>query len=248
MLFLHGGGDSPLSRTETLGRFMDAATSGSTCTLALVVAEESEPQARASFEAYRAIFTALPNAPAVIEPVLVAPARPLRRAHLEQLAPSGVFVCGGSTPLYHEALCLDTEWLVYLRAAGIPYGGTSAGAAIAARRAILGGWQATRGGQARAVLFQGASEGLDAITVREGLGLVPFAIDVHASQLGTLTRMIHAVQLGLVPEGWAIDEDTLLEIGESDIRIHGQGHAYHVWRDEQQAVHLMIQTAEPLAG
>jgi cyanophycinase len=93
------------------------------------------------------------------------------------------------------------------------------------------------------MLFQGASEGLDPITVRDGLGLVPFAIDVHASQMGTLTRLLHAVELGFVTEGWAIDENTLLQIGEGEISIYGQGHAYRVWRDSNQSVCVTIHTA-----
>ncbi len=58
---------------------------------------------------------------------------------------------------------------------------TSAGAAVAARQAIVGGWQAQRGDVVRPMLFRGASEGLDLITVQHGLNLVPFAVDVHAS-------------------------------------------------------------------
>lgn len=37
--------------------------------------------------------------------------------------------------------------------------------------------------------------------MRPGLGLVPFAVDVHASQHGTPTRLMHAIDAGLVQEG-----------------------------------------------
>jgi cyanophycinase len=211
--------------------------------VALVVAEPTEYQAQASFEDYRAIFAALPVAPSDIHPVFVSAEQPLMRAHLERIEPSGVFVCGGSTPLYQQALCRDTAWLDYLYAAKIPYGGTSAGAAIAAHTAIVGGWQATRSGETRAILFQDASEGLDPLTVRGGLGLVPFAVEVHASQMGTLTRLLHAVELGFVSEGWAIDENTLLQIDANTINVYGQGHAYRVWRDDDQSVRVTIHTA-----
>jgi cyanophycinase len=236
MIFLHGGGDDLNARIDTFGRFIQAATVNSACNMALIVAEATEAQARESFDAYSE------------HPVFVSASQPLHRTQLEHIQPSGVFVCGGSTPLYHQSLCLDTIWVEYLRAAKIPYGGTSAGSAIAARRAIVGGWQATRGQETRAMLFQGASEGLDPITVRDGLGLVPFAIDVHASQMGTLTRLLHAVELGFVTEGWAIDENTLLQIGEGEISIYGQGHAYRVWRDSNKSVCVTIHTAACLPG
>lgn len=149
-------------------------------------------------------------------------------------------MCGGVTPLYHQSLCLDTAWVNYLAEAKIPYGGTSAGAAIAAQKAILGGWLVTRNAETRPMLFRGASEDLDPITVQEGLGLVPFAIDAHASQMGTLTRLIHAVELGLVTEGWAIDENTVLQVKRNEISIFGQGHAYRVWRDAHQSVCITV--------
>jgi cyanophycinase len=245
MLFLHGGGDDPHARSTTFGRFVQATIVDGLCRVALVAAEATEAQARASAEEYGAIFAALPLAPADIYPVLVWAEQPLTRAQLERIRPTGVFVCGGNTPLYQQALCEDTAWLQYLHAANIPYGGTSAGAAIAARTAIVGGWQATRSGETRAILFRGASEGLDPLTVRDGLGLAPFAVEVHASQMGTLTRLIHAVELGLVAHGWAIDEDTLLQIDDSgDINIYGQGHAYSIWRDGEGPVRVTIHTAQ----
>jgi len=246
MLFLHGGGDAPQARRDTFGRFVEAATIDESCRVALVVAENTEAQARASFEEYRAIFAALPLAPSDIHPVLISAEQPLARAHLERIQPTGVFVCGGNTPLYQQALCRDTAWLAYLQMAKIPYGGTSTGAAIAARTAIVGGWQATRAGTTRAILFQGASEGLDPLTVRDGLGLVPFAVEIHASQMGTLTRLLHAVELGFVPEGWAIDENTLLQIDAATINIYGQGHAYRVWRSQDQSVRVTVHTAGQL--
>jgi len=143
MLFLHGGGDAPQARRDTFGRFVEAATIDESCRVALVVAENTEAQARASFEEYRAIFAALPLAPSDIHPVLISAEQPLARAHLERIQPTGVFVCGGNTPLYQQALCRDTAWLAHLQMAKIPYGGTSTGAAIAARTAIVGGWQAS---------------------------------------------------------------------------------------------------------
>ena len=81
----------------------------------------------------------------------------------------------------------------------MPYLGFSAGAAIAAERALVGGWRI--GGVA--VSPEEASEGLDELTVAPGIGLVDVAIDVHVAQWGTLSRLVAAVEAGLVEGGLA---------------------------------------------
>lgn len=240
-VFLHGGGDHPDWRASALGPFVRAAQGHSAGPLALVVAEATDAEARESFQAYGAMFESFAIS---LVPVLVSPDWPLLRAALEAVQPSGVFVCGGATPLYHQCLCTDSEWLGYLRATEIPYGGTSAGAAIAASLAILGGWRAQRGNVVRPILFQGAGEGLDLLTMQPGLGLVPFAVEVHASQMGTLTRLIHAVELGFVNEGWAIDENTLLQVTGDKLQVSGSGYVYHVRRAEGHALTVTIHTAD----
>ena len=130
----------------------------------------------------------------------------------------GVYVGGGSTPGYQEAL---DGWSA---PPDLPYAGFSAGAAVAATRAIVGGWRL--GG--RDVCAEDAGEDLDELAVRDGLGLVPFAVDVHATQWGTLTRLLHAVGAGLVDEGWAIDEGTVLVVDDGAVWAHGLGSAYRV--------------------
>ena len=57
---------------------------------------------------------------------------------------------------------------------------------------------------------------------------MPFAVDVHATQWGTLTRLVHAVGAGLVDEGWAIDEGTVLVVDDGAVRAEGLGSAYRV--------------------
>ena len=90
---------------------------------------------------------------------------------------------------------------------------------MAAARAIVGGWRL--GG--REVCAAEAGEDLDELAVRDGLGLVPFAVDVHATQWGTLTRLVHAVGAGLVDEGWAIDEGTVLVVDDGVRARRGPG-------------------------
>jgi cyanophycinase len=152
---------------------------------------------------------------ATVRPLVVSGARPLAAADLEGVA--GVYVAGGWTPGYGES-CTGVDITV-------PFAGFSAGAAIAARVAIVGGWRI--GG--RQVCQEEAGEGLDEVVLRVGLGLVPFAVDVHATQWGTVTRLANAVAERLVDEGVAIDEHTCVEVHAGEIAaVHGNGVAYHV--------------------
>ncbi len=242
MIFLHGGGDHPESREVTFGRFVSAATAVSGCRLAMIVVGETKAQANESYEAYRNIFTQLASPPDEMFPVLLFDGQGIGK-QLDDIDCTAVFVCGGMTPLYGQMLCQDLSWLEYVQANKLPYGGTSAGAAIASEQALLGGWLAERGGTTRDVIFRGASEGLDPITVKSGLGLVRFTIDVHASQMGTLTRLIHAVEMGLTTDGWAIDENTAVFLTDNKLEINGRGQAYHVWSAEDGQVCLTIHTA-----
>jgi uracil-DNA glycosylase len=50
--------------------------------------------------------------------------------------------------------------------------------------------------------------------VVEGIALVDIAVDVHAAQWGTLSRLVAATEAGLVDGGVAIDERTALIVGQ----------------------------------
>ncbi|NYI45365.1 cyanophycinase [Nocardioides aromaticivorans] len=154
---------------------------------------------------------------ASVRDVVLSPGRPLQAADLDGVA--GVFVAGGLTPLYAELVVPQRELL-----AGLPYAGFSAGAAIAAERAIVGGWRL--GG--RPVCGEDAGEDLDEVTVVPGLGRVPFAVDVHAAQWGTLPRAVAAVAAGLVPEARAVDEHTAVVVSDGAVAVHGAGQALAV--------------------
>ena len=154
----------------------------------------------------------------------------------------GLVVGGGLTPAYASALSPATALIRELVAAGVPYLGFSAGAAVAADRAIVGGW------------LQGAvpicspdnGEDLEQLTVVDGLGLVPFAVDVHAAQWGNLTRLVIAVRDGLAPRGVAVDEDTCLVVsGERESRagtVYGAGQVW-VARPSPDGVVLQVLSA-----
>lgn len=172
--------------------------------------------------------------------VVVSPARPPRAADLDGAA--GVYVAGGLTPGYHQALVAGgTEWLAPARDAGLVYAGFSAGAAIAAEQALMGGWRVTYRGRMIDVCHEEGAEGLDPLTVLPGLGLVPFTVDVHAAQWGTLYRLVHGLALASVAEGWAIDENTALEVADGVVTVHGSGTATRVLAhgpDVSLAVHV----------
>lgn len=154
---------------------------------------------------------------ASVRDVVLSPGRPLRTADLDGVA--GVFVAGGLTPLYAELVVPQRDLL-----AALPYAGFSAGAAIAADRAIVGGWRL--GG--RPVCSEDAGEDLDEVAVVPGLGRVPFAVDVHAAQWGTLPRAVAAVAAGLVPEARAVDEHTAVVVRGDAVEVHGTGQALAV--------------------
>ena len=125
-------------------------------------------------------------------------------------------------PGYHEALVEPgTDWLPQL-----PFAGFSAGAARG--RARRRSSAATGIGDV-AICAEEAGEDLEQLTVRPGLGLVPFAVDVHATQWGTLTRLVHAVRAGAVSEGLAVDEGTVAIVRDGELAgVEGLGVAYRV--------------------
>ncbi|MFI5683704.1 hypothetical protein [Streptomyces sp. NPDC051636] len=138
----------------------------------------------------------------------------------------GLLVCGGLTPAYQEAFgeCLDSLPRL-LAERGLPYAGFSAGAAVAARRAVVGGWLV----DGVPVCPEDSAEDLEGVDVRAGLGLVPFGVDVHAAQWGTLARLVAAVARGYVPFGVALDENTVVEVaGDGHARVRGLGRAHVV--------------------
>ena len=135
----------------------------------------------------------------------------------------GLFVGGGLTPGYAATIVpASSDLLRWLREFDAPYAGFSAGAAIAATSAIIGGWCH----DGLEVCPEDASEDLEDVTVVPGLGLVPFTVEVHADTWDTAPRLGAALQsLGRGAIGYAIDENTALVIDGDASRAVGAGRA-----------------------
>lgn len=137
-------------------------------------------------------------------------------------------VGGGLTPAYLAAVAPVAAAVRERVAAGAPYVGFSAGSAVASARAIVGGYRL----DGVEIAVEDAGEELDEVTVADGLGLVPFSVDVHAAQWGTLSRLVAAVEAGAVAEGYAVDEHTALVVRGSRVEVTGEGAVWHVVGDQ----------------
>lgn len=136
---------------------------------------------------------------------------------------------GGPTPMYHAAFEPALTTVRDMVKTGTPYLGFSAGAMIASEQSIIGGYRSA----GIDVCSAEWSEGLDEVTVRQGIGIVPWSVEVHAAQAGTLGRVLDAVTAGIVKSAVAIDEDTALNVDASgDHHVLGSGRAWWVSHDE----------------
>ncbi|RXZ46548.1 hypothetical protein ESP57_16805 [Agromyces fucosus] len=124
-------------------------------------------------------------------------------------------VRAGLEPLFGE--------LRRLVSVGVPYLGVSAGAMIAAEGSLAGG---TRIGGVAVAPEEPGEPGLE-LEIEAGIGLVDVAIEVHVAQRGMLSRLVAAVESGLITGGLGIDERTALIVGDGRLRAEGHG---SVWR------------------
>ncbi len=240
-VFLIGGGwreyGTPLYR-----RFLEAAVRDGSRSIAVIAASGSDNAAE-NIARFREGLLAAGCSLAEMTELIVSADEPLTREMLEAANATGIFVCGGLTPDYYDSLCVDQKWLGFVSEKNIPYCGFSAGASIAAREAVIGGWLRNTGDRNIEIADENAAEDVEMLLVKIGLGLVPFSVEVHATQWGTLTRLLHAVDARLTEEGWAIDEDTMLEYHNGEISVHGAGSVYRVYR-ANDGIGLEIKTAE----
>ncbi|MEA9985219.1 peptidase S51 [Subtercola sp. RTI3] len=154
--------------------------------------------------------------------ILATEGAPINAALLADV--DGILVWGGLTPAYRDSIEPAFGEIRRQISGGVPYLGFSAGAAIASDRALIGGWKI---GDVE-VSPSEAAEDLDEVSIGEGIGLIDLAVEVHAAQWGTLSRLVAATEAGLVESGIAIDEHTALIIGEGPLRVVGRGSVWTV--------------------
>lgn len=135
----------------------------------------------------------------------------------------GVAVGGGLVEDVRAGLEPVFGELRRLVAAGVPYLGVSAGAMIAAEGSFGSGSRI--GGVL--VAPEDPDEPGDELEIEAGIGLVDVTIEVHVAQRGMLSRLVAAVESGLVAGGLGIDERTALIVGDGGLRALGGG---SVWR------------------
>ena len=124
-------------------------------------------------------------------------------------------VRAGLEPLFGE--------LRRLVSVGVPYLGVSAGAMVAAEGSLGSG---TRIGGVLVAPEDPEEPGFE-LEIESGIGLVDVAIEVHVAQRGMLSRLVAAVEAGLISGGLGIDERTALIVGDGRLRAEGSG---SVWR------------------
>ncbi len=218
-VYLVGGGWLPEAREAVYGPFLRAA--GVAPIVACVVLDDGDGHAQ--FARWAGALTAAGRCSP--EPVLVPEGAVLDVAALGDA--DAVLVCGGLTPAYASTLApVGAQLTAWLDDGDRPYAGFSAGAAVAAQTAVVGGWLS----DGVPICPEDAAEDLDELSCVAGLGLLPFAVDVHAAQWGTLARLVEVVRRGDVTEGIAIDENTMLEMRDGHVLVHGLGRAHRVRR------------------
>jgi cyanophycinase len=216
---LIGGGWDPSASAAVYGPFLEAA--GTAPTVATLVVDEGGRGSGglAQFARWADVLGRTARCEPV--PVLVPLGGQLDPAALGDA--DALLVCGGLTPAYAAALAPVAGRLrAWLAAGERPFAGFSAGAAVAAGRAVVGGWRS--GGVP--VCPEDAAEDLEEVSVVDGLDLVPWTVDVHCAQWGTLPRLLTAVAGG--GRGLALDEDTAVHIDGGGARVVGHGTAWLV--------------------
>jgi cyanophycinase len=226
-IFLAGAGPDHVVFPEVFDRFAEAASlrSRQEASRVAVVVHNSHGNPESLLPAY--VDPLLARIQVEVVPVLLGAGVPCDPSVFDGV--DGLVVGGGLTPGYWDGLAASAGAISAAVAGGVPYLGFSAGAMIAPQSALLGGYL-SRGIE---VCGEECSEGLAELEIRDGLGLAPFAVDVHAAQAGTLSRAVGAVAAGLVERAVAVDENTALVLasaGDENFEVLGRGNCWDIRR------------------
>lgn len=223
---LLGGGWDPTARSAMYGPFLDRA--GAAPVIACLVLDEGDGQQQ--FERWAEVLRRTATCEPV--PVLVREGEVLDPQALGDAA--GLLVCGGLTPAYADSVVpVAGEVRAWLADGGRPYAGFSAGAALAARHAVVGGWLVN----GVPVCPEEAGEDLEEVTVRDGLALVDAVVDVHGAQWRTFPRLVAALA-GTSWTGLCLDENTAVHVESDGVRIAGLGEVRRVRGGESEGQRL----------
>ena len=221
---LVGGGattsaDSPLYAPFVAEAVLRASRAGRTQPRIAVIS--LHPEAEEKAEALGDLLAQAATGSAI--DMRLATGRPGEPIGLDAIADvDGIAVGGGVVEDVRAGLEPVFSEVRRLVAAGVPYLGVSAGAMIAAEGSFGGGSRI--GGLV--VSPEDADEGYE-LEIEAGIGLVDVAIEVHVAQRGMLSRLVAAVESGLVAGGLGVDERTALIVGDGGLQVEGEG---SVWR------------------
>lgn len=154
---------------------------------------------------------------------------------LERLAEcSAIFMGGGDTRQYHSAWVESpARDLIRARhAAGVPYGGVSAGALLATGVSTI--WGDRLRARANPLVLRGSEDGCeDELRVGPGLGLLNGCMtEAHFSELGGFPRLAAALEVGGEPVGLGFDDPICLEVQDGrEVLVHGEGRAFRLTRN-----------------
>ncbi len=230
MLFLVGSGPSE-SLDDVHDQFVEEARRrGGVIAIAALGTEEEAEQFLPDYA--QPILKRWPDA--VVEPIFLDDEGdtvwPERFEHL-----GGLVVCGGWTPGYLDALAPRRETISTLVRGGMPYLGYSAGAMIVSRHAIVGGWKF----QGRVLAAEIVGEGLEELTIRDGLSLIGPTVETHSDAWSNLEVALASLEASPARVAVTIDEDTCLAVDPASGRtsVIGAGRVYWL---QKEATHVVI--------
>lgn len=152
----------------------------------------------------------------------------------------GLIVADGKPADYLKQMRAHREAIARQVRAGMPYLGFAAGAMITAKNAIIGGVNSN----GRQVCSTAVSEGLDAVTVEDGLALIGPSVDTHADTCQTLGRGVEVLRNGEMGSVLLIDEATALIVNATNGRTQTVGHGCITWLSRAGA-HIAVRFESP---
>lgn len=171
---------------------------------------------------------------AEIEPVwLLREPEPEPVPSVEQ-EPAGLIIGDGPVPTVLAALQERTaQWARHIRR-GTQYLGFGAGAAVAAKQAIAGGWRF----QGNQVAPEATAAGFEEVTLLPGLGLIGLGVEPYADSRFTTTRAIAALHADRLTSAMALDEKVCLAVDAitGQTKVLGGGRVCWLTRHGKQTV------------